>query len=117
MLKLDMLPHRKRKLLSFDDEKPKPGLINVIMKNANSNEIKFCGSSHFPFFRFTKNGKKEKCYWNLCPNRFESITRPEVLKDVFDSSIEIVKYPKKSEWWKRNRTLVEKEQYGGNRVF
>jgi len=117
MSKLDMLPHRKRKLRSFVDEKPEPGLINGIMKDANSNEIKFCGSSHFPSIWFTKNGKLEKCNWNLCPNRFESITRPTVLKEIYDSTIEIVKYPKKSEWWKRNRTLVEKEQYGGNRVF
>ena len=117
MLRLKMPPHDKRNNERFVREKSEPGLINGIMKDANSNEIKFCGSSHFPYIWITKNGKLKKYDWNLCPNRFESITRPEVLKDVFDSSIEIVKYPKKSEWWKRNRTLVEKEQYGGNRVF
>ena len=122
MLRLKMPPHGKRNTARFVREKSEPGIINGIMKDANSNEIKFCGSSHFPSIWFSKNGKLVKYpagdgNWNLCPNRFESITRPEVLKDVFDSSIEIVKYPKKSEWWKRNRTLVEKEQYGGNRVF
>ena len=111
-----MPPHDKRNNERFVREKSEPGLINGIMKDANSNEIKFCGSSHFPYIWITKNGKQEKCNWNLCPNRFESITRPEVLKEIYDSSIEIVKYTKKSEWWKRNRTLVEKEQYG-NRVF
>ena len=59
----------------------------------------------------------KKIYWNLCPNRFTYATRPKVLKDVFDSTIPIVELPKKSEWWKQNRTLVEKEQYGRNRVF
>ena len=64
-----------------------------------------------------KLAEPKKIYWNLCPNRFTYATRPKVLKDVFDSTIPIVELPKKSEWWKRNRTLVEKEQYGRNRVF
>ena len=103
-------------------------------------EIKCCSTSNHPYYlakwKYVEIKKKKqignqegnvivkqklaepkKVYWNLCPNRFASTTRPKVLKDIYDSTIPIVDYPKKSEWWKRNRTLVEKEQYGRNRVF
>ena len=103
-------------------------------------EIKCCSTSNHPYYlakwKYVEIKKKkqignqegnvivkqklaepQKIYWNLCPNRFASTTRPKVLKDIYDSTIPIVDYPKKSEWWKRNRTLVEKEQYGGNRAF
>tara|TARA_B100000929_G_scaffold105559_1_gene83584 strand:+ start:665 stop:1177 length:513 start_codon:yes stop_codon:yes gene_type:complete len=103
-------------------------------------EIKCCSTSNHPYYlakwKYVEIKKKKqignqegnvivkqklaepkKVYWNLCPNRFASATRPKVLKDIYDSTIPIVDYPKKSEWWKRNRTLVEKEQYGRNRVF
>jgi len=103
-------------------------------------EIKCCSTSNHPYYlakwKYVEIKKKkqignqegnvivkqklaepQKIYWNLCPNRFASTTRPKVLKDIYDSTIPIVDYPKKSEWWKRNRTLVEKEQYGRNRVF
>ena len=110
-------------------------------------EIKCCSTSNHPFFlakwKYVEIKKKKQIgnqegnvivkqpirdevtgkptgklvYWNLCPNRFTSATRPKVLKDIYDSTISIVDYPKKSEWWKRNRTLVEKEQYGRNRAF
>ena len=39
------------------------------IQNANSNIIKYCGDS--------------KSVWNLCPNRFGYITRPDVLEKVF----------------------------------
>jgi hypothetical protein len=103
-------------------------------------EIKYCSTGNHPYYlvkwHYVEIKKKKqignqegnvivkqklaepkKIYWNLCPNRFTYATRPKVLKDVFDSTIPIVELPKKSEWWKRNRTLVEKEQYGRNRVF
>ena len=103
-------------------------------------EIKCCSTSNHPYYlakwKYVEIKKKkqignqegnvivkqklaepQKIYWNLCPNRFVSTTRPKMLKDIYDSTIPIVDYPKKSEWWKRNRTLVEKEQYGRNRVF
>jgi len=103
-------------------------------------EIKCCSTSNHPYYlvkwKYVEIKKKkqignqegnvtvkqklevpQKVYWNLCPNRFTYATRPKVIEDVFDSTIGIVDTPKKSEWWKRNRTLVEKEQYGRNRVF
>ena len=95
------------KKIFFVDEKPNPP---EIMKEANSEEVKFCGSSHFPSIRIMKNGKLKEYHWNLCPNRFECRTRPQVLKDIYDPSIAIVKFPKKNEWWLRNRMLVEKER-------
>ena len=41
------------------------------IKNANSDHIKYCGDG--------------KTKWNLCPNRFAFITRPEVLEKVYSS--------------------------------
>ena len=53
------------------------------IKDANSNDIKYCGDG--------------KTKWNLCPNRFAYITRPEVLEKVYGNYVTFIsnkgKYP------------------------
>ena len=66
-------------------EEPFVAVKSLKMRDANSDEVKFCGSSKFDGVFMMWKGRMRKVRWNLCPNRFEYITRPEVLHDAFSS--------------------------------